>query len=104
MPEQIKPGSRWGSATCNTEVVVVRAPSEPVQLECGGQPMSCPPPSRQGDLPSPTGTASGTLLGKRYVDAASGLEVLCTKPGGGALQASGRPMTAKDAKALPSSD
>ena len=36
---ELKAGSRWRSAVCDTEVVVVRAPSGAASLECGGQPM-----------------------------------------------------------------
>jgi hypothetical protein len=35
----LKPGSRWKSAPCTSEVVVVRSPKTPVTLECGGHPM-----------------------------------------------------------------
>lgn len=48
--------------------------------------------------------ATGTLMGKRYMDAASALEVLCTKPGRGSLDVSGESMTQKETKALPASD
>jgi hypothetical protein len=48
--------------------------------------------------------ASGTLLGKRYADPASGLEVLCTKAGEGSLSIGDEPLAVKDAKPLPSSD
>jgi len=48
--------------------------------------------------------ASGSLLGKRYIDEDSGLEALCAKPGAGSLSADGRPLAVKDAKKLPSSD
>ena len=42
--------------------------------------------------------------GKRYVDTASGLEVLCVKGGFGAFAFAGRPLAPKVAKALPASD
>ena len=44
------------------------------------------------------------LLGKRYVDDESDIEVLCTKAGDGALAVDGRPLVLKTAKPLPSSD
>lgn len=50
------------------------------------------------------GHASGTLLGKRYGDPATGLELLCTKPGGGSLSIGPLPLGLKDPKPLPSSD
>ena len=48
--------------------------------------------------------AGGTQLGKRYVHEASGLEVLCTKPGDGALSVGTDVLELKGTKALPSSD
>jgi hypothetical protein len=44
------------------------------------------------------------LLGKRYADESSGLEVLCTKPGPGPLTVDGRPLEVKGPKPLPASD
>lgn len=48
--------------------------------------------------------SAGTLLGKRYTDVATGIEVLCTKAGTGTLSLDGRPLDLKEAKPLPSSD
>jgi hypothetical protein len=48
--------------------------------------------------------AAGTLLGKRYADADSELEVLCTKAGEDSLSLGDAPLHVKDAKPLPSSD
>jgi hypothetical protein len=48
--------------------------------------------------------SAGSLLGKRYVDAESGLEALCSKPGAGSLSLDGRPLSMKEAKKLPASD
>ena len=100
----LKPGSRWKSAVCATEVVVVRPPSAAAVLECGGQPMVAhaeTPPAGQTPAPELSG---GSLVGKRYADADTGLEVLCAKPGAGSLSLSGRPLVVRDAKKLPSSD
>ena len=81
MSQDLKAGSRWRSAVCDTEVVVVRAPSEPAQLECGGTPMlpvgSDP---EQGSSPDPQ-WSDGTLIGKRYELNAPAIEILCTKAG-----------------------
>ena len=102
---ELKPGSRWKSAVCTTEVVVVRAPGAPVTLECGGAPMiaaNAERPAIAGEIAAAHAAAS--LLGKRYADAETGLEALCAKPGAGSLSIDGRPMIAKDAKKLPSSD
>ena len=100
----LKPGSRWKSAVCSAEVIVVRATKDAAWLECGGHPMTA-----AGAAPTPGGTLSpdfsgGVQVGKRYVDADSGVELLCTKAGQGSLSLNGRPLTLKEAKALPSSD
>ena len=43
-------------------------------------------------------------MGKRYADDKSGIELLCTKGGAGALFLNGEPLGLKEAKPLPSSD
>ena len=48
--------------------------------------------------------AEGTKMGKRYVDAAGILELLCVKAGQGSLAVDGVALQTKDAKPLPSSD
>ena len=48
--------------------------------------------------------SGGTQLGKRYVNAAGDLELLCTKPGKGSLGCAGAALTVKGAKPLPASD
>jgi hypothetical protein len=100
----IKPGARLRSAVCTTEVMVVAAPKDAgVELQCGGAPMLPIDAQPPGGEPKPD-AAGGTLLGKRYVNEAGSLEVLCTKPGQGSLAADGTPLAVKDAKPLPSSD
>lgn len=101
---EIKPGSRLRSAVCDTEVMVVAAPAGGVELACGGAAMlalSEEPPA--GGSPA-ADAADGTQLGKRYVNEAGDLEVLCTKPGNGSLGAGGAALAVKEAKPLPSSD
>jgi hypothetical protein len=101
---EVRPGSRLKSVVCDTQVIVVRAPSEPQQvvLCCGGQPMVAL------DAEGPAGLAldpeqdGGTLLGKRYVY--EDLEVLCTKAGKGSLSVGGVRLPLKEAKPLPASD
>jgi len=101
----LKPGSRLRSATCTTEVMVIQAPAADVDLTCGGAPMQ---PLGTGTTPTAsatTGTSGpGTLIGKRYVNAAGDLELLCTRPGAGTLALGGAALTVKGAKPLPSSD
>ena len=59
--------------------------------------------SPAGGSPDPS-LSGGTLLGKRYADEASGLELLCTKAGAGTLTLDGSALEVKSAKPLPSSD
>ncbi len=101
---QLKPGARLESATCDTQVVVVRSPGADVDvdLRCGGEAMR-DAGSGGARLPmSATGEAS--LLGKRYADEELGLEVLCSKAGDGPLTIGAEPLPLKGAKPLPSSD
>lgn len=99
----MKPGTRYFSAVSDTAVVVVRPPSaDTAVLACGGVPMATEAPATPGtpaaDLQEPT------LLGKRYVDADSGLELLVSKGGIGTLTLDGRALELKAAKPLPASD
>ena len=48
--------------------------------------------------------SEGTATGKRYVNEAGDLEVLCTKPGEGSLGCGEAVLQIKGAKPLPSSD
>jgi hypothetical protein len=101
---QLKPGARLRSAVCTTEVMVVAAPKGEVEVTCGGAPMldrDAPPPT--GGKPGPE-ASGGTQIGKRYVNEAGDLELLCTKPGQGSLASEGKPLAVKQAKPLPSSD
>jgi len=99
----LKPGSRWASQVCDAEVVVVRGATEAGTLECGGQAM-VPQGETGADLALDPAFAEGSPIGKRFIDADLGLEVLITKAGAGNLAVDGRALTLKDAKPLPSSD
>jgi hypothetical protein len=96
----MKPGTKLKSAVDDTEVMVIRGTDAVV--ECGGAPMAEEKPAQLGTL-NPD-FAAGTMMGKRYVDAASTVELLCVKPGKGSLAINGTPLQVKDAKPLPSSD
>jgi hypothetical protein len=102
VPVDVKPGARLRSAVSTAEVVVVRAPKSAVELCCGGAPMLAQDEAPQAGAAEGEGPA--TLLGKRYVDEESALELLCTKGGAGALTVDGRELGLKGAKTLPSSD
>lgn len=96
-------GLRLRSAVSDTEIIVVRAPGDDLDIRCGGAPMiSTSDDPAGGDIDR--AASEPTLLGKRYVDDAGTLEVLCTKGGDGQLSIGTQPMSIKDAKPLPSSD
>lgn len=101
---QLKVGSRLFSAVDDAQVVVVRAPAGDVPLTCGGHPLVADPAAASGDHVVVEGHEGGTQIGKRYADAASGLELLCTKAGAGALFVAGTIVPVKSAKPLPASD
>jgi hypothetical protein len=100
----LKPGSRWKSAVCTTEVVIVRPSKGEVSLECGGHPMVALADAAPTGLELSPDFSGGTSIGKRYFDEEAGLEVLGSKPGKGSLGVDGRPLAIKEAKALPASD
>ena len=77
---ELKPGTRFRSQVCETEVVVVKVGSGG-ELTCGGVPVVPIDAAVDGSAPMDAGLDGGTLLGKRYVDEASGVEILCVKPG-----------------------
>ena len=100
---EIKAGSRLACPDCTVELVVVKPPSGPVTLTCSGVEIVEAAADRPaGGHSAPEG--GGTLVGKRYADEETGLEVLCAKPGPGQLAADGRVIEVKGAKPLPSSD
>jgi hypothetical protein len=100
----LKAGTRLRSAVCNTEIMVVAAPKDDVELTCGGAPVieiGAEPPAGAS---ASDDAKDGTQIGKRYTNEAGDLEILCTKPGDGSLGANGAALTIKGAKPLPSSD
>ena len=100
---QLKPGVRLRSAVCDTEVVVIAAPAAEVTLSCGGAPLLEEGQEADASVTLETG-GDGTQLGKRYTDEDGVLELLCVKPGAGALAANVVALFLKGAKPLPSSD
>ena len=103
MAIQLKAGLKLRSATDTCEVVVVRAPADPVDLRCGGHPLlaaDAQPTSESVEA----GFDGGTQLGKRYSDDGLGLELLCTKAGEGSISVGDTVLAVKGAKPLPASD
>ena len=101
---ELKPGLRLESATCDTQVVIVKAPTDvsDVDVRCGGHPMR--EMGTGGDRVPIAAEGEATLLGKRYADDELGLELLCTQGGEGGLSVGDQPLLVKGAKPLPSSD
>jgi hypothetical protein len=96
----MKPGTKLKSIVCDTEVMVIRGGDAVV--ECGGSAMAEERPAERGAVkPEFSG---GTKIGKRYVDAAGTVELLCVKAGQGSLSLGGVALVLKEAKPLPSSD
>ena len=101
---ELKPGSRWKSAVCDAQMVVVRPPSAAGELQCGGAAvLPIDDPSAPTGEVNP-GFAEGVAIGKRYADEESGLEVLGAKAGRGSLAFNGKALAVKGAKPLPASD
>ena len=100
----LKAGTRLRSAVCSTEVMVIAAPGDDVDVRCGGAALigmdEQPPDGAALDAAA----SGGTLLGKRYVNEAGDLELLCANPGKGSLACNGAPLALKSAKPLPASD
>jgi hypothetical protein len=99
----LKPGTRLRSTTCTTEIIAVRGSGE-VDVRCGGSPMVDVADERDLEGVPTAPFDQGTAMGKRYVDPAATLELLCTKPGAGSLSLGEDLLVIKGAKPLPSSD
>ena len=83
---------------------MVRAPTAPVELGCGGAPLIGADEEPAGGAVLDASLGEGTLLGKRYADEELGVELLCTKGGAGTLTGNGAVLAIKGAKPLPASD
>jgi len=101
---ELKAGTRMKSAVCATEVMVIAASGGDLDVTCGGTAMVGHTEETAGGGSVDAAHAEGTLLGKRYVNEAGDLELLCVKPGDGSLALGGEVLVLKEAKALPSSD
>lgn len=99
----LKTGARLKSTVCNGEVMVVAAPDGEIEISCGGQPMADPASAEKtGDVHADH--AVGIAIGKRYVNEAGDLELLCVKAGDGGLAVGSELLLQKDTKKLPKTD
>jgi hypothetical protein len=98
----LKIGGRLKSAVCDGEVIVVAAPKVPVNLTCGGVPMSEAAANPRATLAAEH--AGELRIGKRYATEDASVEVLCVKGGAGALAVGGIVLAEKSAKKLPKTD
>ena len=94
-------GQRLKSAVCGTEIMVISAPPDDLDLRCGGEPMG--EDGGNGGSVSPS-FSNGTTIGKRYVNEDGKLEILCVKPGDGSLSLGDTELKIKDSKKLPKTD
>lgn len=101
MSLEVKPGLRLFSVVDGATIVVVRAPGGPIELTCAGQPMTADAAAAAAGA-APAGDP--ILLGKRYVDEAGTIEVLCVKAGVGPLALGEAQLGQAEAKPLPASD
>jgi hypothetical protein len=102
----MKNGQQFKSAVCSTRVIVVRKPAtDDAVLYCGGVAMvdvSDPAPVDQACADPQW--LQGTVMGKRYSEPGSGIQVLCVAAGDGTLTINGAKLEIEAARQLPSSD
>ena len=100
---ELKAGTRIRSSVCATELMVIQCPDGDLDLRCGGAPVVALGEDASGGEVDGA-HKNGTQIGKRYVNEAGDLELLCTKPGEGSLSVGDTALSLKEAKPLPSSD
>jgi len=84
MAVKFRAGQQLVSAVDSTAVIVIRAPAGECTLTCGGVAMAAPGEVAAAAGPDPS-LMGGSQIGKRYVDEADTIQVLCTKAGSGTL-------------------
>jgi hypothetical protein len=103
MAVKFRAGQQLVSAVDSTAVIVIKAPAVECTLTCGGVAMADPGEPRTAGQADPS-LMDGTQIGKRYVDEADTIQLLCTKAGSGTLALDGTPLLIQAAKPLPASD
>lgn len=100
---KFRPGTKFRSAFSEAMVVVVRPYDGDEELECGGVPM-VPEGETISEVQNPPEPSESVMVGKRYRDEPTGLEVLGARSGVGGLSLGGRALEMLATKKLPSSD
>ena len=103
MAVKFRAGQQLVSAVDSTAVIVIKAPATECTVTCGGVAMATAGEPVAHAEPDPA-QMGGTQIGKRYVDEADTIQVLCTKAGEGTLALDGTPLVIQAAKPLPASD
>jgi len=98
---ELKPGLRLKSAVCEAEVMVIKAAAGN-ELTCGGEALV--EQVLEQKAAANEAHMHGCVIGKRYVNEAQSIELLCIKSGEGSLYYNGDELMTKDTKKLPSSD
>ena len=66
----LTPGTRLKSTVCTTEIMVITAPAEGIDIMCGGEPMNSDGQGNGGSAHQEH--AAGSILGKRYTNEEGG--------------------------------
>jgi hypothetical protein len=103
MAVKFRAGQQLVSAVDSTAVIVIKAPADECTVTCGGVAMATAGGPVTAADPDPD-LMGGTQIGKRYVDDADTIQLLCTKAGQGTLALDGSPLQIQAAKPLPASD
>ena len=98
---ELKTGLRLKSAVCDAEVMVIKATAGD-SLTCGGAELGLEAQAEKAS--GNEDQMNGCVIGKRYVNGAETVELLCVKSGDGSLYYNGDELMTKDTKKLPSSD
>ncbi|MFA6577113.1 MAG: hypothetical protein WCS84_16945 [Nocardioides sp.] len=98
----LKAGSRLRSQVDSTELIVVRAPADDLDLLIGGHPAIEISGVPTAGLTAEPGEPA--LMGKRYTRAEGDLELLITKAGTTGLTIGATALHLKESKPLPASD
>jgi hypothetical protein len=102
----MKTGQQMRSVVCSGKVIVLRAPKDQAAvLSCGGLPMvDAASDAPQQTQPADPALLAGSMMGKRYSEPESGLQLLCVTSVEGTLAVDGHPLEIEAPKQLPSSD